>query len=92
MTDNDATKRPRGRPPRREKALRSVDPASVDPLRILAAVASDPGQPGTARVRAALALLQNRLDRSLRRANGLRLACDDDGGDAATDEDGTNTE
>src|SRR5262245_30307872 len=56
-------RRRRGRPSRKEELQRAlaelgVDPASVDPLRVLASVAGDAAAAPTARVAAAKALLR----------------------------------
>src|SRR5262245_25716412 len=58
-------RRRRGRPSRKEELQRAlaalgVDPASVDPLRVLASVAGDAAAAPTARVAAAKALLRQR--------------------------------
>src|SRR5262245_21673826 len=58
-------RRRRGRPTREEELRRAlvelgVDPALVDPLRVLASVAGDAGAPPSARVAAARALLAAR--------------------------------
>src|SRR5262245_9626499 len=58
-------RRRRGRPSRKEELQRAlaelgVDPALVDPLRVLASVASDAAAAPTARVAAAKALLRQR--------------------------------
>jgi hypothetical protein len=55
----------RGRPPANvslKRAIRrlEIDPADVDPLKILAAIACNTEAPSTARVAAARALLDNR--------------------------------
>jgi hypothetical protein len=74
MTD-DKPHRGRGRPTRVEaspKALAAlaaagIDPASVDPRVVLAAIAADPSAPASARVSAAGALLTDQIDRELAR-------------------------
>jgi hypothetical protein len=55
-------RRKRGRPSREEEVRRElaetgIDPASIDPLRILAAIAADGSMPPTARVAACKVLL-----------------------------------
>jgi len=76
--EDEPKPRRRGRPRRGEKAVADKDPATVDPRRVLAAVASDVSAPAGARVSAARALLRDRVDRDLRQANGSRLAHDPD--------------
>jgi hypothetical protein len=76
--EDEPKPRRRGRPRRGEKAVVDKDPATVDPRRVLAAVASDVSAPAGARVSAARALLRDRVDRDLRQANGSRLAHDPD--------------
>jgi hypothetical protein len=76
----------RGRPSRAEasaKALAAlqaagIDPSTVDPRAVLAAVACDPSAPASARVSAARALLTDDIDREIRRANNSALDAWDD--------------
>ena len=73
---NESPRR-RGRPTRAEQsakalaALRAagIDPSTVDPRAVLAAVAADPSAPASARVSAARALLTDQIDREIREAN-----------------------
>jgi hypothetical protein len=65
-------RRRRGRPTREEELQRAlvelgVDPALVDPLRVLASVAGDAAAPASARVAAARALLAARDSAGKRR-------------------------
>jgi hypothetical protein len=56
----EASRRKGGRPSRLEasaKALHGVDPAAVDPVKILREIAADSSQPGSTRVAACRALL-----------------------------------
>jgi hypothetical protein len=62
----------RGRPSRAQasrKALRGVDPSSVDPRDVLREIAADRSAPATARVAAARALIADAQDREIREAN-----------------------
>ena len=61
----ETPRRKRGRPSRQEEVRQTlaelgVDPASIDPLRILAAIAADGSMPPTARVAACKVLLGQR--------------------------------
>jgi hypothetical protein len=74
VSDDPASKlrRGRGRPTRAEasaKALAGVDVSAVDPLDVLRAVAADNSAPASARVAAARAILEEELNRELRRRN-----------------------
>jgi hypothetical protein len=59
----EAPRRRRGRPTKEEEVRRAlaelggIDPATIDPRKILAAIASDPGAPASARVAACKTLL-----------------------------------
>jgi hypothetical protein len=64
-TTRETPRRRRGRPTREEEVRRTlaelgVDPASIDPRRILAAIAGDADAPASARVAACKALLTAR--------------------------------
>ncbi len=80
--ENDKPRRGRGRPNRAEasaKALAAlaangIDPASIDPRAVLAAVAADPSAPASARVAAARALLADAQERAIREFNDAALA------------------
>jgi hypothetical protein len=67
-----AAGRPELNNPRRALAALTaagIDPATVDPRAVLAAVAADPSAPASARVSAARALLTDQIDREIREAN-----------------------
>jgi hypothetical protein len=75
--DDEKPRRGRGRPSRAEasrKALAGIDPSTADPLDVLRAVAADCSAPASARVSAAKALLADKLDREIRRANEEAMA------------------
>jgi hypothetical protein len=67
----------RGRPTRAATAARrkaalaaaGIDPASVDPRAVLAQVAGDVSAPASARVTAAKALIEDELQRDIRKRN-----------------------
>src|SRR5262249_6671233 len=70
-------RRRRGRPTREEELQRAlvelgVDPALVDPLRVLASVAGDAAAPASARVAAARALLAARNPAGNRRPSSSK--------------------
>jgi hypothetical protein len=79
--EENAKPRGRGRPTRAEQAAKSaaalaaagIDPSTVDPRAVLAAVAADPSAPASARVSAARALLADAIEREIRAANKAAL-------------------
>jgi hypothetical protein len=72
----------RGRPNRAEASAKAlavlaangIDPTSIDPRAVLAAVAADPSAPASARVAAARALLADAQERAIREFNDAALA------------------
>jgi hypothetical protein len=79
--ENAKPRRGRGRPSRAEASAKTIaalqaagiDPTSIDPRAVLAAVAADPSAPAYARVSAARALLADAIEREIRAANKAAL-------------------